>query len=151
MSGDRRLPGGRRRLTLFVLVGGVAALANVLSRMALNLAMSYEAAIVLAYVCGMTVAYLLNKAFVFAPSGRSVADEYLRFTVVNLLAVAQVWVVSVGLARFAFPWLDFGWHAETVAHVVGVIVPVFTSFYGHEHFSFSVARRYSALKGTGEK
>ena len=127
----------RRRFVLFVLAGGTAALVNILSRIALNWVMPYEAAIVAAYLCGMTTAYLLNRHFVFAASGRAVASEYLRFALVNLAAVVQVWVVSVGLARLIFPAIGFAWHAETVAHVIGVVVPVFTSYLGHKHFSFA--------------
>ena len=52
-------------------------------------------------------------------------------------AVAQVWIVSVGLTRFIFPAIGLAWHAETVAHVIGVAVPVFTSYLGHKHFSFA--------------
>ena len=129
-----------RRFGLFLLAGGTAALANILSRIVFSLAMPYEVAIVVAYVVGMTVAYALNRSFVFEESGRSVADEYVRFTIVNLVAVAQVWIVSVGLARVVFPAIGFAWHAETVAHVIGVIVPVFTSYFGHKHFSFAEKR-----------
>ena len=57
----------------FLAVGVVAALVNILSRIALNYVMSYEVAIVVAYVCGMTTAYVLNKLFVFSPSGRAAA------------------------------------------------------------------------------
>ena len=126
-----------RRFALFVVAGGIAALVNIASRIALNLVMPYEVAIVVAYVCGMTTAYALNKLFVFERSGRAVTDEYVRFTLVNLVAVAQVWLVSVGLARLLFPAVGITWHAETVAHVIGVIVPVFTSYLGHKHFSFA--------------
>ncbi len=128
---------GHRRFALFVLAGGIAALVNIASRIVLNLAMPYEIAIIVAYVCGMTTAYLLNRLFVFERSGRAVADEYVRFTLVNLVAVAQVWIVSVGLARFVFPMAGFTWYADTVAHIIGVIVPVFTSYLGHKHFSFA--------------
>ena len=127
----------QRRFVLFVAAGGTAAVVNILSRIALNWVMSYEAAIVAAYLCGMTTAYLLNKHFVFAASGRAVATEYMRFALVNLAALVQVWIVSVGLARFVFPAVGFTWHAETVAHVIGVVVPVFTSYLGHKHFSFA--------------
>ena len=127
----------QRRFVLFVAAGGTAAVVNVLSRIALNWLMPYEAAIVVAYLCGMTTAYLLNRYFVFAASGRTVASEYTRFALVNLAAVVQVWIVSVGLARFVFPAVGFTWHAETVAHVIGVVVPVFTSYLGHKHFSFA--------------
>lgn len=134
----------RRRFVLFLLVGGAAAAVNILSRIALNDAMPYEVAIVVAYLVGMTVAYLLNKYFVFAQSGRSVRSEYFRFALVNLAAVAQVWVVSVALARFVFPAAGFAWHADTVAHVIGVVVPVFTSYLGHKHFSFARRKDQSA-------
>jgi len=127
----------RKRFVLFVLAGGTAALVNILSRIALNWLMPYEVAIIVAYLCGMTTAYLLNRYFVFAASGRGVASEYTRFALVNLAAVAQVWIVSVGLARLAFPAIGFTWHAETVAHVIGVAIPVFTSYLGHKHFSFA--------------
>ena len=127
----------RKRFALFLFAGGTAALVNILSRIAFNWLMPYEVAIVVAYLCGMTTAYLLNKRFVFASSGRGVASEYTRFALVNLAAVAQVWIVSVGLARLVFPALGFAWHAETVAHVIGVTIPVFTSYMGHKHFSFA--------------
>ena len=127
----------RKRFTLFLFAGGTAALVNILSRIAFNWLMPYEVAIVVAYLCGMTTAYLLNKHFVFASSGRGVASEYTRFALVNLAAVAQVWIVSVGLARLVFPAISFIWHAETVAHVIGVTIPVFTSYLGHKHFSFA--------------
>jgi putative flippase GtrA len=129
--------GEHRRFVLFLFAGGVAALINILSRIALNWFMPYEVAIVVAYLCGMTAAYLLNKYFVFEVSGRGMSLEYLRFALVNVLAVAQVWVVSVGLARLVFPAAGFAWHADTVAHIIGVIVPVFTSYLGHRHFSFA--------------
>jgi len=127
----------RKRFALFLFAGGTAAVVNILSRIAFNWLMPYEVAIVVAYLCGMTTAYLLNKRFVFASSGRGVASEYTRFALVNLAAVAQVWIVSVGLARLVFPAISFIWHAETVAHVVGVTIPVFTSYLGHKHFSFA--------------
>ena len=55
----------RQRFALFLFAGGTAALVNILSRIAFNWLMPYEVAIVVAYLCGMTTAYLLNKHFVF--------------------------------------------------------------------------------------
>jgi putative flippase GtrA len=128
---------GHYRFIAFIIAGGIAALVNIASRIVFNLIMPYEIAILVAYACGMTTAYLLNKCFVFAVSGRSVASEYTRFTLVNLLAVGQVWLVSVGLALLFFPAIGFTWHKETIAHVIGVLAPVFTSYLGHKHLSFA--------------
>lgn len=126
-----------KNFAYFIIVGGAAALVNIGSRIAFNVAMPYEIAIVGAYLCGMTVAYALNKAFVFAPSGRTIRSEYLRFAAVNAVAIVQVWVISVGLARWFFPLIGWNWHAETVAHVIGVGSPVISSYFGHRYFSFA--------------
>lgn len=134
------------RFASFVLVGGVAAVVNIVSRVGLSLTMAYELAIVVAYIFGMTTAYALNRLFVFAASGRGIAHEYLRFTLVNFAAIIQVWVVSVGLARLVFPWLAFSWHSETIAHIIGVAIPVFTSYLGHKYFSFAPASHTDAKK-----
>ncbi|MGO9895632.1 MAG: GtrA family protein [Bryobacteraceae bacterium] len=132
-----------REFISFMITGGIAALINIGARIVFNLFMRFEIAVVVAYLCGMTTAYVLARYFVFERSGRAMHDEYIRFTLVNLAAIAQVWIVSVGLADFGFQWLGFTWHSYTVAHVIGVAVPVFTSYIGHKRFSF--ARRVEKL------
>ena len=88
----------------FMLAGGIAAGVNILSRIALSHLMSYGISIVVAYLIGMTTAYLLMRLFVFDASGSSVSHEYMRFGLVNLAALVQVWLVSEGLAvGFSLP------------------------------------------------
>jgi putative flippase GtrA len=132
--------GERARFLRFVAAGGTAAGVNIVSRIIFSTAMPFEAAVLLAYGLGMIVAFTLNRSLVFEPSGRSVRDESTRFILVNAIAAAQVWVVSVALARLVFPAIGFIWNAETIAHVVGVLSPVFTSYLGHKHISFGAKR-----------
>lgn len=120
-----------------MMVGGFAALVNLSTRALLNLVVSYEVAVIVGYLCGMTVAFTLNKFFVFSRSGRAAHREYVRFAIVNAVAFAQVFVVSVGLARWLFPLLGFTFYADTIAHVIGVGSPVITSFLGHKYYSFA--------------
>lgn len=131
------LLGKHRQFLLFVLAGGFAALVNLGARIAFNVVMAFEWAVIAAYLCGMTVAFVLSKLWVFEASGRPAHEEYVRFGLVNLVAIVQVWLVSVGLERYGLPWVGFTWHADTIAHAVGVAVPVFTSYLGHKHFSFA--------------
>ena len=127
----------RARFIRFMMTGGVAAVVNLVSRYLLNFVMSFGAAVAVAYLLGMVTAYVLGRLFVFERSGRTVADEFWRFTIVNVFAAAQVWVISVGLGEYAFPATGFNWRPLDVAHLIGVAVPVFTSYLGHRHFSFA--------------
>jgi len=129
------------RFIRFVAVGGFAAVVNLGSRIVINDYLSYRVSVALAYLCGMITAFVLSKFLVFEKSGRAAHDEFLWFTLVNVLAVAQVWSISVGLAEFYFPWINFDWEPELVAHVIGVSVPVITSYFGHKHLSFRVRNR----------
>lgn len=120
----------------FLVAGGVAALANIGARLLFDRAVSYDLAILLGYGVGVTVAFFLNRRFVFRGTEGRVGGQYGRFVLVNVLAFLQVWAVSVLLARWAFPAFGLEWHPETVAHVIGVLSPVVTSFLLHKHFSF---------------
>jgi putative flippase GtrA len=124
----------------FLVAGGIAAAVNVGSRLLLSLVIPFEWSVVVAYVVGMTVAYILTRLFVFESTGQT-AQEYARFALVNVVALMQVWLVSVGLADWVFPAIGFTWHAELVAHTIGVLSPVLTSYYGHKLFSFAPDKR----------
>jgi putative flippase GtrA len=127
----------RARFIRFVLTSAVAAMVNLVSRYLLNFVMPFASAVAVAFPFGMLTAYILGRLFVFERSGRRVADELWRFTVVNLVAAAQVWIISVGLAEYVFPAAGFKWHPLEVAHLIGVAAPVLTSYLGHRYFSFA--------------
>jgi putative flippase GtrA len=127
----------RARFLRFLATGGIAAGVNVGSCWLLGFVMSYEMAVTLAYLAGMTTAFVLARTFVFEGRGGGVATQYSRFALVNAVAFAQVWLVSVGLARGLFPAIGYTFHADTVAHVIGVGSPILTSYIGHKHISFS--------------
>jgi putative flippase GtrA len=124
------------RFVRFSVTGGIAAAVNICARWALNSVMSYELSVALAYLAGMTIAFILMRIYVFDRTGEVAHRQYIRFSIVNAVACMQVWIVSVGLARFAFPALGFAWHTDTVAHVIGVSSPVVTSYFAHKDFSF---------------
>lgn len=124
------------RFVKFVAVGGFAALVNVGSRIEINGFVSYRLAVALAYLCGMATAFILSKLLVFEKTGRKTHHEFFWFTMVNMFAAIQVWLISVGLAEYYFPWINFKWNPELVAHFIGVCFPVVTSYFGHKHLSF---------------
>ena len=120
----------------FLMVGGFSAGVNFISRIGFSELVTYRYAIILAYLVGMITAFLLSKHYVFEKSGRSFNDELLDFTIVNIFAVIQVWLISVGLAEYFFPYINFDIYPEEVAHLIGLGIPVISSYFGHKYFSF---------------
>ena len=91
----------------FILVGLVAGAVNVFVRVILSTTLSYSVAVALAFPCGLIVAYVLNREFVFMGTASASNSEFIRFAGVNVVALAQVWLVSVTLAEYIFPALNF--------------------------------------------
>ena len=125
-----------KQFIMFLVTGGTAALVNFVSRMAYSQWVSFSSAIVLAYLTGMVTAFVLAKWFVFKQSEQSVTRSALLFTAVNVVAVLQTWLISLGLALYALPAMGVVLWVPEIAHAVGVVVPVFTSYLGHKYFSF---------------
>jgi putative flippase GtrA len=124
------------RFARFVLVGALAAVVNIVSRVLFSYVVRFEIAVILAFPIALTFAFAMSRLFVFEPSVRSVWTQYGRFFLVNLAALVQVWLVSVGLTYWIFPAVGWTFHAELLAHTIAVCSPVLTSYYAHRVFTF---------------
>ena len=125
-----------REFLQFLFFGGLSASLNFLSRIGFSQFVSYRIAIVLAYLIGMLTAFIFYKYFVFEKSDRHYKEELRDFTIVNIFSIIQVWLISVGLAEYFFPYISFHFYPEAVAHFIGLSVLAVTSYYGHKYFSF---------------
>lgn len=125
-----------RQFLFFLLTGGLAAFVNFGSRIAYDVWVDFSTAIILAYLTGMVTAFILARTFVFTESRTTLRRSVLLFSLVNLAAVAQTWLISMGLAMFALPALGVTRFVPEIAHAVGVMVPAFTSYLGHKYWSF---------------
>lgn len=125
-----------RQFLVFLLTGGFAAAVNFGSRILYNRAMPFSSAVICAYITGMITAFVLAKLFVFRDSEQATHRAAGWFILVNVVAVAQTWAISMLLVKWALPALGITMFAREIAHGVGVVVPVFTSYLGHKHFSF---------------
>ena len=125
-----------KQFIVFLITGGTAALVNFSSRFVFNQWTSFSTAVILAYITGMIAAFVLAKVFVFKESRQSIHHSALFFCLVNLVAVLQTWLISMGLAYYLLPYLGVSIFVEEIAHAVGIAVPVFTSYIGHKRWSF---------------
>jgi len=124
-----------RQFLGFLLTGGLAALVNFGSRILYNQWVDFSSAVVLAYLTGMVTAFILARTFVFTQSGQSVQRSAMFFVMVNGVAVLQTWAISMAL-YYLLPMAGVTRWVPEIAHAVGVVVPVFTSYLGHKRFSF---------------
>ncbi|HBT97378.1 MAG TPA: hypothetical protein DEB25_07005 [Desulfobulbaceae bacterium] len=126
-----------KTFVFFLFCGGIAAVVELGGRWLVNFWLSYSAAIIIARLAGMLVAFLLFKFLVFKTAGSGRAQrEGGWFVLINLLAMLQVWLVSVGLANYVFPWAGMNFHAKDIAHFIGVSTTALSSFIGHRLFTF---------------
>lgn len=127
---------GSRQFLAFLLTGGAAAAVNFFSRILYNQWMGFSAAVICAYITGMVTAFVLARLFVFTTGTQSLGKSALMFALVNLLAIAQTWLVSMGMALYALPFFNVTRFAPEIAHAAGVLVPVISSYFGHKYLSF---------------
>jgi len=120
----------------FAMLGGFAAAVNFGSRILFSLAMPFEAAVICAYLVAAATGFILFRLFVFPRSSRPLSQQSVSFLIVSAGGMALTWVVSVTLLRFVFPAIGFGGPREAVAHVIGLLVPIISSYFGHRRFTF---------------
>lgn len=126
----------KREFFIFLVCGGVAALVNFGSRIVMDIWISFQAAVFFAYIIGMVVAFTLNRYVVFPKGTQALMKSIVYFTLVNCLSFFLTWSISVIVYYKVFLPLAFDFFAKEVAHMIGIVVPAFTSYIGHKHFSF---------------
>jgi len=120
----------------FLITGGIAAAVNFLSRIFYNQYCSFSASVIFAYLTGMVTAFILAKIFVFKSSTQTIKQSAIIFALVNVLAAAQTWVISMTLNFYILPTLGFESYVAEIASAIGIAFPVFTSYLGHKRWSF---------------
>lgn len=121
---------------LFVLIGGFATLVNLGARIVINQYTDFGLAIVLAFPVALLTAFLLNRTLVFNAGEGDWPGQLLRFLIINLVALVLVYCVSMLFARVIFPAFEMHFYAETLAHAIGLLCPLFISYSAHKRFTF---------------
>jgi putative flippase GtrA len=120
----------------FVATGSIAAVANIVARYLLNFIVPFEVAVVLAYLVGMVIAFYLFQRMIFGNPDTPLKRRVVRFCQVNLLGLALAEATSIVLARWLFPTVHWTFRPFDVAHLIGVAVPAFSSYFLHKYYTF---------------
>lgn len=120
---------------LFLGVGTSAAALNWLTRLVLDNWISFPAAVLLAYVVGMTTAFELNRRFVFPTSPRPVFKQAKVFILINLAFLPVVWGASIFFKALLddVGTMNF---TEGIAHGLALALPVLITFLIYKFIAF---------------
>jgi putative flippase GtrA len=121
---------------LFLLCGGLAAALNWGSRFIFSIWLPFELAVVAAFFVGLLSGFLLMRWFVFNGKGQALVPQAGKYLLVNILALIQTLLISTLFARLLLPEIGLVKNTEALAHLVGVLTPVITSYIGHKRWSF---------------
>jgi putative flippase GtrA len=125
----------KREFLVFLCIGGLAAAINFLSRLVYNQWIDFSAAVILGYLTGMVVAFVLMRVFVFPKSSQSVRRSIVFFVMVNSVGMLQTFAVTMGI-YYLLPLIGFNRGVSEIAHGIGIAAPIFSSYIGHKRFSF---------------
>ena len=120
----------------FLLAGGFAALVNIFSRIIFSNFFSYKLSIIFAFFLGLSTGYLLMRNFVFNLKKNLIFNQIIRFILINILALIQTLFISI---CFKYLLNIFFWNnglADLIAHLIGVLFPVLTSYFAHKYYTF---------------
>lgn len=125
----------------FLATGSIAALANLAAVWAFQLVAPYPLAVLLGYLVGMLLAFILFQRLMFNTPGLILtrpilARRILRFTLVNLLGMALAWGVSVSLFYLILPAIHWTFIPDRIANLIGVAIPAFSSYFGHKFWTY---------------
>lgn len=121
----------------FLAAGGLAALANFVSRIAVQPLVGFKAALFVAFFVGLTVAFVLNRAFVFPASGKPIRQEMTWFLIFNLIAFPIIIGGSILLRDYVFGHFLPRALAEAAAHGIAIMIPVVFNFAAHQLVTFA--------------
>ena len=124
-----------KQFLFFLVVGGLAAFLHWLARILLSSWMTFSMAVIVAYVIGMTVAFLLNSFFVFPNSEKSKNLQICVFVLVNLTFLPIVWLASLKINYFLKDLGVYG-HSEEMAHALAISLPMLATFLIYKFFAF---------------
>jgi putative flippase GtrA len=146
---EEKTAAGARKLGLYFLASGAAALVNFLSRFAYDLTFEFATSVVLAYCTGMIVNFSLSKLFVFgARKSGNTWREGIKFLIVAGAGLAVTTLVSLA-AVWAMQWRPVLSDAPlqyTIAHACGMAAGFVANFGGHKLVSFRETGLWARLR-----
>ena len=124
-----------RQFLAFLIVGATAALLHWLVRLMLSQYLAYTWAVCWAYLVGMTVAFVLNRIYVFPVSDKAIASQARDFIVINLAFFPVVWAAALVFNGLLLR-VGLKHYSEEIAHAAAISLPVLATFLLYKFYAF---------------
>ena len=124
-----------KQVLKFLIFGGLAALANIVSRIILSEFFSYQLSIIFSFLIGLTTAFILMRNYVFVLKKNLISRQIRRFILINILNLIQIFFISLGIKFLLVLIINKVEFVELISHVLGVSFPAITSYFAHKNFT----------------
>jgi putative flippase GtrA len=125
-----------KQFLYFIISGGTAAVLNWGSRFLFSQVAPFEVAVVLAFFVGLFSGFISMRLFVFDGGSKPIVPQAGKYITVNFFALLQTLSISLIFTRWALPAFGITDNVEAIGHLLGVLLPVVTSYFGHKFFTF---------------
>lgn len=121
---------------MFLLCGTAAALANWLARIIFSNWLEFRDAVLLAFLIGMAVGFVLYRSFVWPGSRSSLVHQLAGFLAVNAVSGVLVIIASLVLLRVAALATPSSPLVEAGVHAAAIGLGALANFAGHARVTF---------------
>ena len=123
----------------FLLVGGIAALANFFSRFLFQTYFPYTPSVALAFTLGTIISFILNKTFTFASYDEKTSIQLIKFLLAGIVCVALASIIAyLGMAFYHIARISFVTEKkmESIVHIIAIGLTTIYNFLAMKFFSF---------------
>jgi putative flippase GtrA len=110
----------------FFVVGFICAVSHWLARIVINYYLSFEWSLIISYVAALSLAFLLNKYYVFQKSEWSISQIY-KFVGINLFFLPVVFYSSI-LINNILNDMNYYFFSRGIAHFISISIPMMLTF-----------------------
>jgi putative flippase GtrA len=126
-----------REFVRFVAAGLTSAAVNLTAVGFARKLLSFDTALLVGLVAGLTTSFLLSKLFAFrSPSWDQAGREVVKFLTIYGTGCVFYWLIAVALRRFLLAGILPSRAAELVAVLGGSAVMMLTSYFGHRFYTY---------------
>jgi putative flippase GtrA len=126
----------------FIVTGVVATIGNIAAFWCVRPFMSFETALPVGIMVGLTISFLMSKLFAFgSPSWKRAGGEIARFLMVYATGCGIYWMIAVLIRWLAVRNGAAVNVAEMGGLLMGAATMALTSYFGHRFFTYRTHRR----------